>query len=110
MLDAYEKIVSRFFLKTSPEQTQGSDPDNVVAQDPPSRDEQMKIVVEKGLEKIQQAKKVTEGYGKFFQLVTPFKNVLDAGLQNVPQAALPWAVVSASLDVSKLKMTCLSKC
>lgn len=100
MIDAYEKIISRVFLKAESDKPQGINPDNVVAQDPSLRGEQMKKIVKQGLVKVEKAKRVTEGYGKFFQLVTPFKSVLDAGLQNVPQAALPWAVVSASLDVS----------
>lgn len=53
-----------------------------------------------GLDKIQKAKKVTEGYEKFFNLVEPFESVIGAELSSVPQVALPWAIVSASLDIS----------
>jgi hypothetical protein len=105
-VEVYEKILSRVFLKkTTLETTSSNDQnkENAIAQDPPSREKQMKQIVEKGLEKIEKAKNATEVYGKFFDLVTPFKAVLDAGLKNVPQAALPWAVVSSSLDVSYLK-------
>jgi hypothetical protein len=105
-VEAYEKILSRVFLKentldtTSPSDQNG---ENAIAQDPPSREKQIRQIIEKGLEKIEKAKDRTEVYEKFFDLVKPFKAVLDTGLQNVPQAALPWAIVSSSLDVSELK-------
>jgi hypothetical protein len=104
-VEAYEKILSRLFLKETTLETSSSDQngENAIAQDPPSREKQMKHIVEKGLEKIEKAKNATEVYEKIFEFVTPFKAVLDAGLRNVPQAALPWAVVSSSLDVSHLK-------
>lgn len=105
-VEAYEKILTRDFLKkTTLETTSSKDQngENAIAQDPPSREKQMKQIVEKGLEKIERAKNATEMYGKIFDLVTPFKAVLDAGLMNVPQTALPWAVVSSSLDVSQPK-------
>lgn len=104
-VEAYEKILSRLFLKETALETSSSDQngENAIAQDAHSREKQMKHIVEKGLEKIEKAKNATEVYGKIFDFVTPFKAVLDAGLRHVPQAALPWAVVSSSLDVSHLK-------
>ena len=112
-VEAYEKILSRVFLtETTLETTFSSDQNrgNAIAQDSPSREKQMKQVVEKGLEKIEKVKNATEVYRKIFHLVKPFKTVLDAGLVNVPQAALPWAVVSSSLDVSQLKISMLRTC
>jgi hypothetical protein len=108
-VEGYEKILFRVFLKdTASDTTSSSDQsgENTIARDPPLREEQMKQIVRKGLDKIEKAKDMTEGYGKFFDLVTPFEAVLDARLQHVPQAALPWAVVSACLDVSQLKTSC----
>jgi hypothetical protein len=111
-VEAYEKILFRVFLKettldtTSPSDQNG---ENAIAQDPPSREKRMKQIVEKGLEKIEKAKNATEVWEKTFNVVTPFKAVLDAGLKNVPQAALPWAVVSSSLDVSQLKISISDK-
>jgi hypothetical protein len=105
-VEAYEKILSRVFLKETTQDTtslSGQNGENAIAQDPPTREKQMKQIVEKGLEKIEKAKNATEVYEKIFDFVIPFKAVLDAGLSNVPQAALPWAVVSSSLDVSHLK-------
>lgn len=60
-------------------------------------EEQMKKMVEIGLEKIQKARSTTEGYGRIFDLVASFQAVLKPALSSNTFTALPWAVVSASL-------------
>lgn len=103
-VEAYEKIISRLFptemalQEGSPEGRSG---ENAVASHPPLREQQMKRIVEKGLQRIEKAKDATEIYGKIFESLKPFKAVLDVGLKNAPEVALPWAVVSSTLDVSR---------
>jgi hypothetical protein len=103
-VDAYEKIISRLFpteMALQASSSEGQSRENAVAPHPALREQQMKRIVEKGLQRIEKAKDATEIYGKIFESLKPFKAVLDAGLKNVPQAALPWAVVSSTLDVSR---------
>jgi N-terminal domain of NWD NACHT-NTPase len=106
LVETYEKILWKVFLQpaASDKATQNEQDEEKVmktlAQDASSREEQLKLIVKMGLDKIQKAKKVTEGYEKFFNLVEPFESVIGAELSSVPQVALPWAIVSASLDVS----------
>jgi hypothetical protein len=103
-VDAYEKIISRLFpteMALQASSSEGQSKENAVASHPPLREQQMKRIVEKGLQRIEKAKDATEIYGKIFESLKPFRAVLDAGLKNVPQVALPWAVVSSTLDVSR---------
>ncbi|KAJ5206563.1 hypothetical protein N7472_003011 [Penicillium cf. griseofulvum] len=101
-VDAYEKIISRLFpteMELQESSSEGQSGENAVAPHPPLREQQMKRIVEKGLQRIEKAKDATEIYGKIFESLKPFKAVLDVGLKNVPPVALPWAVVSSTLDI-----------
>ncbi|OKL62331.1 hypothetical protein UA08_02283 [Talaromyces atroroseus] len=103
-VETYEILLRKVFLQpAATNQATQSELDDealkTLAHDVYSREEQLRSIVRIGLEKVQKAKGATEGYGKFFDLVEPFKSVIGAGLSSVPQAALPWAIVSASLDV-----------
>ncbi|KAK4495950.1 hypothetical protein PRZ48_013218 [Zasmidium cellare] len=66
---------------------------------PLAGEEQLKKMVEIGLNNIKKAKSATEVYGKIFELATPLQAVLNPAMSNNPQTALPWAVVSASLEI-----------
>jgi N-terminal domain of NWD NACHT-NTPase len=85
-----------------------------IASDPVTRDAQMKAIVsesvsraenlkaaiEDGQKRTKLASKLTGYYGTAFDYVELYKPVIDAGLKNVPHAALPWAIVSSALGVS----------
>lgn len=113
LIAAYEKVLSRVFLKDSVARQTATDAkgdetkgdENAIAKDQSTREEQMKEIVVAGLQRIDKARKATDVYGLGLDFLIQFKAVLDAGLQSVPQAALPWAIVSASLDVSAHSLT-----
>ncbi|PLB43320.1 hypothetical protein P170DRAFT_369815 [Aspergillus steynii IBT 23096] len=93
-LDSYERIAARLYL--------GHDGENGLHQNRDVRERQMKEMVRRGLERVQKAKRFTERYESVFDFTRPFKAILDAPLKNIPQTALPWGVVSSSLDVGIL--------
>ena len=67
-----------------------------------SRAEKLKAAVEAGQKRTELASKITGYYGTVFEYVQLYKPVIEAGLKNVSEAALPWAVVCSALDVSHL--------
>jgi len=61
--------------------------------------EMIKQALGAGSERIKTSRKIFEKFGDLFGCFEFFKKILDASINNVPQAALPWAVVSCSLEV-----------
>ncbi|KAK4120591.1 hypothetical protein N657DRAFT_683414 [Parathielavia appendiculata] len=59
--------------------------------DPIQRQVHMRELVEKGQAKIFTPSKITKGVGDVAQFILSAKPILDAAIQNIPQAALPWA-------------------
>lgn len=68
--------------------------------DPTKRDTYMKKLVEEGRAKISTASKITKGVGDVAKFILSAKGMIDMAIQNVPQAALPWAGVCVGLQVS----------
>jgi len=71
--------------------------------DPTMRQKHMKELVQKGLEKISKASRITTGVGDVAAFILSARTMVDTVLQSVPQAApaaLPWAGVCLGLQVS----------
>lgn len=60
----------------------------------------MKKLVEEGRAKIFTAAKITKGVGGVAQFILSAKEMIDLAIQNIPQAALPWAGVCIGIQVS----------
>ncbi|KAH8800337.1 hypothetical protein F5884DRAFT_891236 [Xylogone sp. PMI_703] len=67
--------------------------------DPTKRQEDMKTLVNAGLAKISVVSKITNGFGDVAQFILSAKGMIDVAIQNVPQAALPWAGVCIGLQI-----------
>ncbi|KAJ4864454.1 WD domain, g-beta repeat domain-containing protein [Trichoderma breve] len=67
--------------------------------DPTMRQMFMKKLVEGGLAKISTPSKLTKGMGDVAQFIISAKGSIDAAIQNIPQAALPWAGVCIGLQI-----------
>jgi hypothetical protein len=76
--------------------------DDILAElkDPINRQEYMRKLVDKGREKIATSTKVLSTVGDVAQFILSAKGMVDAAIQNIPQAALPWAGVCVGLQVS----------
>ena len=68
--------------------------------DPAKRQKYMEDLVKKGQSKVATASKITNGVGDVARFVLSAKGMIDAAIQNIPQAALPWAGVCIGLQVS----------
>jgi N-terminal domain of NWD NACHT-NTPase len=68
--------------------------------DPTKRQMHMKKLVEEGQAEVSTASKITRGVGDVAQFILLAKGMIDLAIQNIPQAALPWAGVCVGLQVS----------
>jgi hypothetical protein len=64
----------------------------------------MRKLVEQGRAKVAKAYKITKVAGDMAKFVLDAKAMIDLAIQNIPQAALPWAGVCIGLQVSALQM------
>lgn len=71
-----------------------------------NRQQKMHRLLKAGLEKTEKEAKIWAGAGAAVDFVLSAKNVIDAAVQAVPQAALAWTGVSIALQVSNCE-TCL---
>lgn len=68
--------------------------------DPIKRQEYMKKLVNEGQKKAATSSKILSTVGDVAQFIISAKGMIDAAIQNIPQAALPWAGVCMGLQVS----------
>jgi len=104
LMQAYEKILSREFSGggTAPDDANVSStaPDNTIAQNNRSeRHVQMIQVVNAGLVKTASGDEAKVKYGEGLKIILSFKEMIDMGLQAVPQAAWGWVAVCVGLEV-----------
>ncbi|KAK0650005.1 WD40-repeat-containing domain protein [Cercophora newfieldiana] len=67
--------------------------------DPSQRQAHMRKLVEEGQANISTLSKITQGVGDAVQFVLSAKAMVDLAIQNIPQAALPWAGVCIGLQI-----------
>ena len=74
--------------------------------DPAKRQQHMKNLVKKGRDKFADDSKIAQGVGDVAGFVLKARSVIDVAIQNVPQAALPWAGVCVGLQV-RSRLRCM---
>ena len=84
---------------TSPMSDAGIDA-STEPKDPTERQKHMRRLVEEGQARVATTAKITKGVGDVAQFVLSAKAMIDLAIQNIPQAALPWAGVCIGLQVS----------
>ncbi|UKZ96625.1 uncharacterized protein TrAFT101_011403 [Trichoderma asperellum] len=67
--------------------------------DPIKRQEYMKKLVNEGQKKAATSSKILSTVGDVAQFIISAKGMIDAAIQNIPQAALPWAGVCMGLQI-----------
>ncbi|XRM43127.1 hypothetical protein ABZX51_006329 [Aspergillus tubingensis] len=99
-VEAYERLVLAVFLDT-PISDEAGEGDRKKPDDPRSNlgEERMKAIVAKGLARVEGSKKVMEKINDVSGVFTEVKAFLDIPLKNIPQTALPWAVISSTVDI-----------
>ncbi|PKX90474.1 NACHT and WD40 domain protein [Aspergillus novofumigatus IBT 16806] len=68
-------------------------------QSPTTRQEYLKKLLSDGQEKIETSSKIKMAVGDVAQFVLSAKGMIDLAIQNIPQAALPWAGVCIGLQI-----------
>lgn len=98
------KLVKRYVktLATILSAEASSDADKIAAEleDKSKRQTHMSRLVKEGQTKISTPSKITKGVGDVAQFILSAKDMIDAAVKNIPQAALPWAGVCVGLQVS----------
>jgi hypothetical protein len=72
--------------------------------DPTKRQIYMKKLLENGRAKVFTTSNITKGVGDVAQFILSAKGLVDLAVQNIPQAALPWAGVCIGLQVRTLHL------
>ena len=102
LVKSYMKTLATVLKAEKAPDTSASRASDVSAapKDPTERQMHMKKLVEEGQAKVSTASKITKGVGDVAQFILSAKGMIDLAIQNIPQAALPWAGVCVGLQVS----------
>ena len=103
LVRAYVKTLTTVLAAETTPQTSDSGPDaSTEPKDIVERERHMRKLVEEGQAKVATAYRITKGLGDVAKFVLSAKAMIDLAVQNIPQAALPWAGVCVGLQVSTL--------
>ncbi|KAM0227480.1 hypothetical protein ACHAP5_012169 [Fusarium lateritium] len=100
IVEAYEKILSTYLSPT----TQDSDV-AVIDGDPGKRWEQMKQLVQKGLEKTAKDADRKEKVNHWITIVQPLREAVSTGVKAASAAAIPWAGICCALQLLSSPLT-----
>jgi hypothetical protein len=101
LVRCYVKTISKVLTAKTPEAFASGDVDiSAELKAPAKRQKYMGDLVKEGRAKIYTSSKITKGVGDVAQFILSAKGMIDAAIQNIPQAALPWAGVCVGLHVS----------
>ncbi|KAE8334979.1 hypothetical protein BDV24DRAFT_169665 [Aspergillus arachidicola] len=101
-MKAYEQLISDIFLR---QPTNGSARAEPVHEGKSSTDstpwteDQLQYIIQKGLERVNASQKRIDSASEVFGVVQNLKPIFNAVLSNTPHTALPWAIVSSTLDI-----------
>jgi hypothetical protein len=101
LVKSYMKTLTTVLKAEKAPDTSASGDSDVSAElkDPTTRQMHMKKLVEEGQAKVSTASKIMRGVGDVAQFILSAKGMIDLAIQNIPQAALPWAGVCVGLQV-----------
>ncbi|KAJ3488446.1 hypothetical protein NLG97_g6197 [Lecanicillium saksenae] len=98
LVDAFERILTARLKEIQGTPTDDVS-DNNISDRAETRCEQMRIVIQDGLDRSEKSAALSEKTAQSLQLFASVKSVIAAGLRSVPQAAVPWACVCIGLEV-----------
>jgi N-terminal domain of NWD NACHT-NTPase len=101
LVRSYVKVLENV-LKTktaSDSSASGTDDVSVELNDPAKREKHMRDLVIQGQVKVSKASKFKKGLGDVSEFILSAKDMIGTAIQNIPQAALPWAGVCVGLQV-----------
>ncbi|ETS03686.1 hypothetical protein M419DRAFT_53873, partial [Trichoderma reesei RUT C-30] len=100
LVQAYERILTAHLICDNNGTTDATSGENrIEQQNKEYRRIQMQNLVKNGLDKISRESKAKSRIGDFLPLINVSKDIVTNVVKGVPQAALPWAAVSLSLEL-----------
>ncbi|KAI8653760.1 NACHT domain-containing protein [Fusarium sp. Ph1] len=99
LVEAYEKILSACLGDADPAPLDGGST-NVIKQDADARQDQMRQLVEKGLEKIERGAKAKEKVKEGMQPIKNVKDLVASAVKSEPSAAVAWVGITTFMEVS----------
>ncbi|KAL7813976.1 WD40 repeat-like protein [Trichoderma aethiopicum] len=97
LMEGYETILSNMLSSLQ------HDPENssqvTIESNSDSRRAQLLDVIKSSQKKIEREGKVKENIGQVLSVISSLNSTIQAAIQAAPQAALPWSIVSMSLEV-----------
>jgi hypothetical protein len=99
LVDAYEKILSRQLEDGPGSAVPASQPNTIAQNDRDARRRQMTQLIQAGLDKTEREAKAKERLGVAVDVVLSARDVIRSAIQAVPQAALAWTGICATLEV-----------
>jgi hypothetical protein len=102
LVKAYTKTLTMVLKAEKASDTSASRASDVSTElkDPIQRQMHMKKLVKDGQAKVFTASNITKAVGDVAKFILSAKGLVDSAIQNIPQAALPWAGVCVGLQVS----------
>jgi N-terminal domain of NWD NACHT-NTPase len=99
--EKYGKLVASYedVLRKVMQTDLGSRSNPIAQNNPYARRKQMKQFVDLGIKRVERWSATLARLGAAGDLISNVKDIIGKALENVPQAALPWAAVSMSLEV-----------
>ncbi|KAL6365917.1 hypothetical protein LRP88_00500 [Fusarium phalaenopsidis] len=98
LVEAYEKILSAYLGDADPAPLDGGST-NVIKQDADARQDQMRQLVEKGLEKIERGAKAKEKVKEGMQPIKNVKDLVASAVKSEPSAAVAWVGITTFMEV-----------
>lgn len=99
LVEAYEKILSAQLGDDNPTPLDGAST-NVINQDAGARQDQMKQLVDKGVEKTERETKVKEKIKEGMQPIKNIKDFVALAVKSEPTAAVAWVGITTFMEVS----------
>ncbi|KAJ5087736.1 WD40 repeat-like protein [Penicillium angulare] len=97
--EEYEKVLATVFLQSHPPQSAAEPGKDSSASKEQLDESDFRLIIERGLERIKRSKAIVNKSSKVNAVIAPIRSILDIPLKNLAQTALPWAIVSSSLDL-----------
>ncbi|PTB66953.1 hypothetical protein BBK36DRAFT_1199004 [Trichoderma citrinoviride] len=108
LLQMYEVILSNKLHDPAFQPSQGGIDVNSIKPTGDERRAQLLLVIEAGQKKLQTETRIKESMGEGMKVVNSMRYIITSAVQAAPQAALPWSLVTMSLD-SAYKLTFADK-
>ncbi|RHZ69153.1 hypothetical protein CDV55_102618 [Aspergillus turcosus] len=101
LVQSYLKTLTAVLQAEKTSSVATSEDDELAAQveSPTTRQDYMKKLVAHGQKKIETSSKIKMAVGDVAQFILSAKGMIDLAIQNIPQAALPWAGVCIGLQI-----------